>query len=424
MKKLIVLVSVLLISICVVFGGTTTIASDNGSNYGGGWTDGSNGGTGFGSWSLSATPGTGFAGWFIGDPSSAGISGMSTTSFGLYANPVGSGAVMNADRTFSSALKSGDIFSFQWGVNWDANGTGNKGFELYDGGTSGTRLLNIDMGGSAVITITDESSSSSTMFNNYGTAAMTINIKMENATTLRVYATGRDGSESFDDTFTISGSPDAFRFYATNLNNDAGDNRQPYFNELTVTEPDEEVPITLASFTAEALNGTVKLDWVTETETENSHFLIYRDGEVIATVEGAGTTTEQHVYSFVDDMVTPGVHEYALSDVTFGGVEEMHDAVTVEVGSAVTEASFVLNKAYPNPFNPTVVLSMEYGVGSNAVLNIYDTQGVLVDQLVNGFVEAGTYDITWDASDMPSGVYIVKMIAGNVMQSQKIVLMK
>ena len=141
MKKVLVLLLVLLLSISFAFCQTTTIASDDGSNYGGTWTDGSNGGTGFGVWSLSATSGSGFAGWFIGDPSSAGISGMSTSSFGLYANPDGSGAVVNADRTFSTALKSGDIFSFQWGVNWDAFGSGNKGFELYTGGTSGTRLL-------------------------------------------------------------------------------------------------------------------------------------------------------------------------------------------------------------------------------------------------------------------------------------------
>ena len=95
-----------------------------------------------------------------------------------------------------------------------------------------------------------KSSNSSTMFNNYGTNVMTINIKMENATTLRVYGTGRDGSETYDNIFSISAAPDAFRFYAINLSNDNGDNRQPYFDQLTVTEPDDQVPVTLASFTA------------------------------------------------------------------------------------------------------------------------------------------------------------------------------
>jgi flagellar hook assembly protein FlgD len=58
------------------------------------------------------------------------------------------------------------------------------------------------------------------------------------------------------------------------------------------------------------------------------------------------------------------------------------------------------------------------------VINIYNTQGVLVDQLINGFVEAGYHELTWNASGMPSGVYIVKMQAGEFVNSQKIVLMK
>ena len=216
-------------------------------------------------------------------------------------------------------------------------------------------------------------------------------------------------------------------FYAKSWGNSGGDswlnnggsNYVAYFTKAQVP-----APVTLASFTAEAEKGKVELAWVTESETENSHFLVYRDGEVIAQVEGAGTTSETNEYAYTDVSVVPGVHEYAIADVTFGGVEALHDAVTVEVGATVAEASFVLNKAYPNPFNPRVVLSMEYGAGSNSVVNIYSTQGVLVDQLINGFVEAGHHEVIWDASDMTSGVYIVKMIVGDVMQSQKIVLMK
>ncbi|MEA2077166.1 MAG: T9SS type A sorting domain-containing protein [Candidatus Marinimicrobia bacterium] len=192
----------------------------------------------------------------------------------------------------------------------------------------------------------------------------------------------------------------------------------------TFTIPEEQVPITLASFTAEALKGKVVINWTTETETENSHFLVYRNGAVIRQVAGHGTCTDPHDYTFVDVLVKPGVHAYAISDVTYGGEEVLHEAVSIEVSANVAEADFVLNKAYPNPFNPTTVISMHYAVGSNAVVNIYNTQGVLVEELVNDFVEAGNYELTWDATNMPSGVYVVTMHAGNTVQSQKIVLMK
>jgi Secretion system C-terminal sorting domain len=196
----------------------------------------------------------------------------------------------------------------------------------------------------------------------------------------------------------------------------------------TPNEPlnyDAPLPICLSSFTAEVKNGVVELAWTTASETENSHFLVYRDEVVIGRVEGNGTCTEPHDYTFVDDKVQPGVHEYAISDVTYGGEEVLHDAVSVDVESReLSLEKFVMNKAYPNPFNPSTVISMQYAVGSDAVVNIYNTQGMLVEELVNDYVEAGNYNVTWDASGMPSGVYIVKLVAQNTVQTQKVVLMK
>jgi uncharacterized protein DUF5050/type IX secretion system substrate protein len=213
-----------------------------------------------------------------------------------------------------------------------------------------------------------------------------------------------------------------------------GSNRTTFYSGLTrnieciaapcVNPSEVPLPIELTSFTAKALRGVVGLDWTTESETENSHFLIYRNSEVIGQMDGAGTTSEQHSYSFLDTQVPAGSHSYAIADVSYGGVEALHEAITVEVGEEIEEAYFVLNKAYPNPFNPTTVISMHYAVGSNAVLNIYNTQGVLVENLINGFLEAGHHDLIWNASDMTSGVYIVKMITGDIIQSQKLVLMK
>lgn len=218
------------------------VASDNGGNYVGGWTNGANGGTGFGAWSIVANQGTGFAGNFIGDPSSAGISGMATNSFGLYANPDSSGATVDAGRAFASALSVGDTFSFQWGLNWDSDGSGNKGFNLYSGGLSGTQILNINMGGTGTISI-----NSSPMFTNYGTSAFTLYFTIIDANTLGVYGTGRDGSESYTNNFDITGlSVDSFKFYASNLG--SGDNRQPYFNDLEVVpEPSTYVLLALSA---------------------------------------------------------------------------------------------------------------------------------------------------------------------------------
>ncbi|HRQ69915.1 MAG TPA: InlB B-repeat-containing protein, partial [bacterium] len=208
----------------------SVVASDQGSNYSGGWTDGSNGGSGFGPWIIMINAGTGSAGNFIGDPFAAEITGMSSTSFGLYANPAGSGAVVDASRAFNAPLSTGDTFSFQWGVNWDSNGTGEKGFVMMSGAST---LVTIKMAGSGTITI-----NGADMFVNYGVNAMTINCAVLSSTQLRVYATGRDGTETYDNTFTFGETiaPDSIAFYAQFL--DTGDQRQPYFDQLKITAID------------------------------------------------------------------------------------------------------------------------------------------------------------------------------------------
>jgi hypothetical protein len=206
--------------------GQVIIGQDHATAYGGSWANGSNEGFGFGPWTFSSG---GSAGAFIGNPATAGITGMDVESFGLWANPEG-GNFVNADRPFTQPLPVGATFSFQWGVNWDSDGSGNKGFNLYSGGTGGTELISVNMGGSALITI-----NGNPMFTEYGTQAMTLHFEMVTATELRVHGTGRDGSEAYDETFPVAGPPDAIRFYANNLA--SGDERQPYFNDLRIAFP-------------------------------------------------------------------------------------------------------------------------------------------------------------------------------------------
>ena len=83
-----------------------------------------------------------------------------------------------------------------------------------------------------------------------------------------------------------------------------------------------------------------------------------------------------------------------------------------------------LSDSYPNPFNPTT--SINYGLekDGHVEIMIYDAAGRLVEELVNGHQDGGSYSITWNASNQASGMYFVKMIAGDVAQTQKLVLLK
>lgn len=218
-------------------------AEDAAANYSS-WANNDNEGCGFEAWNLSSG---GNAGFFLGNPGSAGINGLPDPSFGLYANPAGSNYA-DANRSFVAPLSIGSTLSVTWGVNYDSDGSGNKGINLYTGGISGTQIININMGGNAAITI-----EGNPMFNNYGTSAMTLNFEYVSAGNLRVYGTGRDGSETYDQTIVVAGAPDAIRFYASGLA--AGDERQPYFNNLQIVTDPSGIPAASSVF----VKGCVEL---------------------------------------------------------------------------------------------------------------------------------------------------------------------
>ncbi len=86
--------------------------------------------------------------------------------------------------------------------------------------------------------------------------------------------------------------------------------------------------------------------------------------------------------------------------------------------------SFELSQNYPNPFNPST--SIKYSIPKNSFVSIkvYDIIGNEVRSLVNQDKAAGSYEIKFDASNMPSGVYFYSIQAGSFSQTKKMILMK
>ena len=85
---------------------------------------------------------------------------------------------------------------------------------------------------------------------------------------------------------------------------------------------------------------------------------------------------------------------------------------------------FVLSPAYPNPFNPTTTLSFALPKESNVSIVIYDIQGRVVTTLINRTIESGYHKTIWDANQYSSGLYFVQMIAGEFVNTHKIMLVK
>jgi len=186
------------------------------------------------------------------------------------------------------------------------------------------------------------------------------------------------------------------------------------------------VPVELTSFTAISNNGIVELNWETATEINNHGFEIERRMEssefrTIGFVEGAGTVSETRSYIYLDKTVEQGINYYRLKQIDFNGSYEYSDEVEVEM---IGLLSFNLEQNYPNPFNPSTSINFSLPEAGNIRLAVYNTVGEEVAILVNGFTEAGFYNVTFDAASLPSGIYLYKLQSANSVQTKKMMLLK
>ncbi|MCX6641158.1 MAG: T9SS type A sorting domain-containing protein [bacterium] len=105
---------------------------------------------------------------------------------------------------------------------------------------------------------------------------------------------------------------------------------------------------------------------------------------------------------------------------------ESFDASGWEVQPVITSQphGISLSGAYPNPFNPTTVISYELPAANFVNLSVYNIVGKKVTELVNGMREAGSHSVTFDGSGLAAGVYVYRLTAGEMTASGKMVLMK
>jgi hypothetical protein len=115
--------------------------------------------------------------------------------------------------------------------------------------------------------------------------------------------------------------------------------------------------------------------------------------------------------------------EIILADGQGNGVEV--EAQTYDVSfSNVMPVKTELSDSYPNPFNPTTSINYSVANEGHVEIMVYDAAGRLVEELINGHQDGGSYSITWNASNQASGMYFAKMVVGDVVQTQKLVLLK
>ncbi len=198
------------------------------------------------------------------------------------------------------------------------------------------------------------------------------------------------------------------------------------------------IPVELISFTSSIQNGKVVLSWETATETNNHGFEIERksgaDWIKIGFVKGNGTTTEISKYSYTDNPKQSGLSgevSYRLRQVDYNGTATYTKELKVNLGNIVDNYSLAQN--YPNPFNPSTTIKFALPYDSNVKLTVYNINGEVVKELVDGLYTMGEHQVQFNMSDAKgsaSGIYLYSIKATSVdgsktfTQTKKMVLIK
>ncbi len=105
-------------------------------------------------------------------------------------------------------------------------------------------------------------------------------------------------------------------------------------------------------------------------------------------------------------------------------VYETNFPVSVFNISNEVPTSYSLGQNYPNPFNQTSIFKFQCSMKGHVNVSVYDITGREVSTLVNETLQPGTYEVRFDGSELNSGVYFVRMTAGDFSETRKMVLLK
>lgn len=189
-------------------------------------------------------------------------------------------------------------------------------------------------------------------------------------------------------------------------------------NEIDLTDAgfditegrDYYVRLLLADASADAALSLVTDAGSTDPEDENyypARTALYQRGSLLGEGQEEGYFLYENHANLVIDLV----------------VTEMTDTATDPRSGGIPHA-FALAPNYPNPFNPRTTIAFDVPQAANVSLIVYNVLGAEVTRLVDRRLEPGSYTATWNATDLPSGIYLYRLRAGAFTQTRRMVLVK
>ena len=189
-------------------------------------------------------------------------------------------------------------------------------------------------------------------------------------------------------------------------------------------------PVAFAGGSISDAAGCVRLSWRMALEASVSSFVVERsdspDGGFqpleIPITEGAG-----EAFSCLDCSVVPGGTYWYRIFLKGAYGSEVYGPLQVHV--AAVPLVYALDRAFPNPFNPSCRIGYEIPRVSRVSLRVFDVGGSLARTLVEGWREPGVYSEVWDGrrddgSSSPSGVYLYRLEAGDFVATRKMILLR
>ena len=96
----------------------------------------------------------------------------------------------------------------------------------------------------------------------------------------------------------------------------------------------------------------------------------------------------------------------------------------VEIGEAVIPKNIKISAPFPNPFNPQTAIQIELNENMHLYAAVFDINGRVVKQLINGYLQKGNHEVTFNNKGLTSGIYFIRIEGEGIQHTSKVVLLK
>lgn len=173
------------------------------------------------------------------------------------------------------------------------------------------------------------------------------------------------------------------------------------------------------NFTSNASTGTISLGWFDMTGNTPVSFDSTKLVDLNFTATSLGSSTIEFLGS--QSEISNSLGQIVVVEYVNGSVQLVTDVT--EQGNQIP-SEYNLSQNYPNPFNPSTMIKYSIPKEGMVTLKVFDMLGKEVATLVNKYQTPGNYSVSFNASNLPSGVYIYKIESNNFNAVKKLMLLK